>query len=134
MSAIVDYQYYTDTYMGSEADSASFPALYAHATRIVGLLTRWQVTEESFPDFDSVTKTMIQLAICSQVDFLGINGVDAMNSGEGGGGFTVGKVSIHGSNNSSGKAGAMSAYVSPAAISYLEQTGLMYPGVGVAQC
>lgn len=133
MSAIVDYTYYTNTYMGNEADATSFPALYAHATRIVGMLTRWQVTEETFPEFDGITRTMIQLAICSQVDFLAINGLDAMNSGDGGTGFTVGKVSVQG-KGSSGKAGAMSAYISPAAISYLEQTGLMYPGVGVAKC
>ena len=132
MSAIVDYTYYTDTYMGSEADSASFPALYAHATRIIGLLTRWQVTEETFPGFDSQTQTMIRLAICSQIDFRGIKGIEAMNSAENAG-FTVGKVTVHGSQ-SSGKGGAMSAYISPATISYLEQTGLMYPGVGVAKC
>lgn len=134
MSAIVDYQYYTDTYKGTEADDASFPALYAHAARFVGLMTRWQVTEETFPEFPSIIKTLIQLAICSQIDFLAINGLDVVNSGDGGGGFTVGKVTIHGNSNSSGKGGSMSAYTSPAAFAYLEQTGLMYPGVGVMQC
>lgn len=134
MSEIVDFAYYRDTYMGTEADSTSFPALYAHASRIIGALTRWQVTEEAFPEFPSIVKTQVQLAICSQIDFLAINGVDDMNSGAGGGGFTVGKVTVHGNNSSSGKSGAMSAYISPAAILYLEQTGLMYPGVGVAQC
>lgn len=134
MSAIVDFAYYTDTYKGTEADSTSFPALYAHASRIVSVMTRWQVTEETFPDFPSIVKTQIQLAICSQIDFLSINGLDDMNSGEGGGGFTVGKVTVHGNGSSSGKRGAMSAYISPAATMYLEQTGLMYPGVGVAQC
>jgi len=132
MSAMVDFTYYSNVYKGSEADATSFPALYAHASRIVGLLTRWQVTEETFPNFDSMTQTMIKLAICSQVDFFGINGIEAMNSGDNSG-FTVGKVTVHGSQ-SSGKAGAMSAYISPATLSYLEQTGLMYPGVGVAQC
>ena len=116
MSAIVDFAYYTDTYKGTEADSTSFPALYAHASRIVSVMTRWQVTEETFPDFPSIVKTQIQLAICSQIDFLSINGLDDRNSG------------------SSGKSGAMSAYISPAATMYLEQTGLMYPGVGVLQC
>ena len=133
MSAIVDFAYYTDTYKGTEAVPTSFPALYAHASRIVSVMTRWQVTEETFPDFPSIVKTQIQLAICSQIDFLAINGLDDMNSGEGGGGFTVGKVTVHGTQ-ASGKAGAMSASISPAAISYLEQTGLMYPGVGVAKC
>ena len=134
MSAIVDFAYYTDTYKGNEADETSFPALYAHASRIVSVMTRWQVTEETFPDFPSIVKTQIQLAICSQIDFLSINGLDDMNSGEGGGGFTVGKVTVHGNGSYSGKRGAMSAYISPAATMYLEQTGLMYPGVGVAQC
>lgn len=134
MSAIVDFQYYSETYKGNEADETSFPALYAHASRIVSVMTRWQVTEETFPDFPSIVKVQIQLAICSQIDFLAINGLDDMNSGEGGGGFTVGKVTVHGNSNSSGKSGAMSAYISPAATMYLEQTGLMCPGVGVLQC
>ena len=133
MSAIVDLTFYTSVYMGTEADSASFPALYAHASRIIGALTRWQVTEENFAELPSIVQTQYKLAICSQIDFLAINGVDEINSGESGG-FTVGKVTVHGNSNSSGKGGAMSAYTSPAAILYLEQTGLMYPGVGVAQC
>ena len=129
MSAIVDFPYYRDTYKGTEADNASFPALYAHASRVVGLMTRWQVTEETFPEFPPIVQTMIQLAICSQIDFFAINGLDVVNSGDGGGGFTVGKVTVHGNSNSSGKGGVMSAYTSPAAVSYLEQTGLMNPAV-----
>ena len=134
MSAIVDFSYYYNIYRGTEADQTSFPALYAHASRIIGAMTRWQVTEESFSELDSFVQTLCKDAICSQIDFLAINGVDDMNSGEGGGGFTVGKVTVHGNSNSSGKSGAMNAYISPAATMYLEQTGLMYPGVGVAQC
>jgi hypothetical protein len=132
MSAMVDFSYYSNVYQGNEADQTTFPALYAHASRAVGLLTRWQVTEETFPDFDSHIQELVKLAICSQIDFFGINGVDIVNSGDNTG-FTVGKVTVH-SNSTSGKAGAMSAYISPAAESYLVLTGLMYPGVGVAQC
>ena len=133
MSAIVDFPFYRDTYKGTEADATSVPALYAHASRIVGAMTRWQVTEENFSDYPSIIQTQYKLAICSQVDFLAVNGIDEMNSGDSGG-WTVGKVTVHGNGNSSGKSGAMSAYISPAATMYLEQTGLMYPGVGVAQC
>ena len=134
MSAIVDFAWYYNVYMGTEADQTSFPALYAHASRLIGAMTRWQVTEENFDEYPSIIQTQYKLAICSQIDFLAINGTEAMNSGDGGGGFTVGKVTVHGNSNSSGKGGAMSAYMSPAATMYLEQTGLMYPGVGVAQC
>ena len=130
MSAIVDFTYYKDTYKGTEADATSFPALNAHASRVIGAMTRWQVTEENFGELPSLTQTLYRLAICSQVDFLSINGVDSISGGEDAVGFSVGKVRVDGRNKSSA-GGAMSASISPAAISYLEQTGLMYPGVPV---
>ena len=132
MSAIVDFTYYKDTYKGTEADATSFPALNAHASRVIGAMTRWQVTEENFGELPSLTQTLYRLAICSQVDFLSINGVDSISGGEDAVGFSVGKVRVDGRNKSSA-GGAMSASISPAAISYLEQTGLMYPGVPVAE-
>ena len=132
MSAIVDFTFYKDVYMGTEADATSFPALNAHASRVIGSMTRWQVTEENFGELPSLTQTLYRLAICSQVDFLSINGVDSISGGEDAVGFSVGKVRVDGRNKSSA-GGAMSASISPAAISYLEQTGLMYPGVPVAE-
>lgn len=127
MSAIVDLTYYTDVYMGNEADEASFPALNAHASRIIGAMTRWQVTEENFARLPSLVQTLYRLAVCSQIDEIAINGVESLNSGSNGG-FTVGKVTVHeGTKASAG--GAMSANVSPAAMLYLEQSGLLYPAV-----
>lgn len=130
MSAIVDFQYYYNVYMGTEANQTSFPALYAHASRIIGAMTRWQVNEDNFPSFPPLVQTMYKLAICSEVDNLAINGVESINGGSNGG-FTVGKVTVHeGSKASAG--GAMSANISPAAMLYLEQSGLLYPAVPVA--
>ena len=127
MSAIVDFTYYRDVYKGNEADATSFPALYAHASRIIGAMTRWRVDEDNFSRLPSLTQTQYKLAICSQVDYLGINGVESINAGSNGG-FTVGKVTVHeGSKASAG--GAMSANISPAAMLYLEQSGLLYPAV-----
>lgn len=127
MSAIVDYSYYADTYMGSEADEASFPALNAHAARIIGAMTRWQVDETTIDSLPGIAQTLYRLAVCSQIDFLALNGVESISGGSGGG-FTVGKVSVQAGNNA-GTGGAMSANISPAAVSYLEQTGLMNPQV-----
>ena len=128
MSAIVDYPYYKGVYMGQEVEQASFPALCAHASRIVSVMTRWRVNEQNFNDLPEIVKTMYQLAICSQIDFLAINGLESMNS-NGDTGFTVGKVTVHGTDKTG--AGAMSGSVSPAALSYLEQSGLMNPSVAV---
>ncbi len=129
MSAIVTYQFYADVYMGSEADQASFPALLAHASRMIAAMTRWQVTEENFSELHSLVQTQYKLAICSQIDFLSLNGLESIND-TGGGGFTVGKVTVH-AKQSSASGGAMSANISPAALLYLEQTGLMCPAVPV---
>ena len=133
MSAIVDFTYYKDTYMGTEADSTSFPALNAHASRVIANMTRWQVDETTIDELPSFVQTLYRLAVCSQIDFLAINGVDSLSDGEGSVGFTVGKVRVDGKGKTR-TGGAMSASVSPAAISYLEQTGLMNPAVPVAGC
>lgn len=130
MSAIVDFSFYSQTYMGTEADQASFPALYAHASRVIGAMTRWHVDESNFDELPSFTQTLYRLAICSQIDYLSVNGVESLYDGEDSVGFSVGKVRVDGKAKASA-GGAMSASISPAAISYLEQTGLMYPGVPV---
>ena len=129
MSAIVDYAYYTGTYKGTEADPTSFPALYAHASRVIGAMARWKVTEDNFSTFPTFVQTLYKLAICSQVDFLSINGIESLSAGSGVG-FTVGKVRVDGSSRAAA-AGALSASVSPAAVAYLEQTGLLNPAVPV---
>ena len=132
MSAIVDFSYYWNVYQGTDVDQTSFPALYAHASRMVAAMCRWQVDEDNFSELTSFQQNLYRLAICSQIDFLSVNGLESIND-TGGGGFTVGKVTVHG-KSSSGSGGVMSASISPATMLYLEQSGLMYPGVGVAQC
>jgi hypothetical protein len=132
MSAIVDFCWYQSVYMGSEADAASFPALNAHASRVIATMTRWQVTPKNIEQYPSLVQTMYKLAICSQIDFLAINGLDSISGGDDVG-FSVGKVRVDGKNKSSA-GGAMSASISPAALSYLEQSGLMNPAVPVAGC
>lgn len=131
MSAIVDFTYYKDTYKGTEADQTSFPALNAHASRVIASMTRWQVDEDNFGELPSMIQTLYKLAICSQIDFLSINGVESISDGAEAVGFSVGKVRVDGKSKAS-TGGAMSASISPAAVSYLEQTGLMNPAVPVA--
>lgn len=127
MGVIVDFSFYTGEYMGTEADEASFPSLNANASRIIGAMTHWQVSEETIDNFPSMIRTLYRLAVCSQIDFLAINGVESVSGGNDTG-FTVGKVRVDGRNGTSG-GGAMSMSISPAAKTYLEQTGLMNPQV-----
>lgn len=127
MSAIVDYTYYTETYVGTEADEASFPALCARAEDVIGGMTHWWVDENSLGNYPAKTRELYRKAICAQIDFLALNGVEVL-SDAGGGGFTVGKVSVQAWAAANG-GGALRAAIAPRAIGYLEQTGLMNPQV-----
>lgn len=125
MSAIVDYEYYYTVYMGSEADEASFPALCARAADVVGAMIRWKDPEA----MTAFQLTLYKKAVCAQVDFFAVNGLDSVAGGNDRG-FTVGKVSISGKSGSDlVRKGAMADNIAPMAIMYLEQSGLMNPQV-----
>ena len=128
---IVDFVYYYNEYHGQEADQTSFPAFEARAEDIVCAMTRWQVSEETIADLPAFVQTLVKKAICAQVDYFGVNGLDSA-AGNDGRGFTVGKVSISGKSGSEiAHKGALSGNISPLALMYLEQTGLMNPAVPV---
>lgn len=130
--AIVDFAYYATVYMGKEASEEEFSPLAARAEDVIGAMTRWQAMEAAFASLSPFQQTLVKKAICAQVDFFAVNGLDSVASGDGANGFTVGKVSIGGRNiTSSTRSGAMVNHVSPLAILYLEQSGLMNPAVPV---
>lgn len=125
---VVDFAYYSAVYMGKEADETSFPALYARASDVIGAMTHW-LDEAKIMSLPARIQTLYKKAICSQIDFFALNGVESVNE-TGSGGFTVGKVTVHGKQNSGGTSGGrMADAVSPQAVLYLEQTGLMNPHV-----
>lgn len=129
--AIVNYAFYATVYMGQEADETGFPALEARAEDVICSMTRWQLSEETIASLPPGIQTLAKKAICAQVDFFAVNGLDSA-AGNDGRGFTVGKVSISGkSGGEIAHRGAMAGSLSPLALMYLEQTGLMYPGVPV---
>ena len=123
---VVDFTFYSTVYGGTDADSTSFPALCARASDIIGAVTHWKVDETNISRLHTLHQTLYKKAVCAQVDFLAINGMDSLND-TATAGFTVGKVTVHGKANASG--GKLRESISPPAIGYLEQTGLMNPQV-----
>jgi len=121
----VDFTFYSSVYGGTDATQQTFPALCARASDVIGAVTHW-VDEETIEKLPYLMQNLYKKAICAQIDFLSINGMDSLNE-TATGGFTVGKVTVHGKANASG--GKMQESISPLAISYLEQTGLMNPQV-----
>ena len=123
---IVNYGFYSAVYMGTDADEASFPALCARASDIIGAVTHW-ADDAAVAKLPNALQTLYKKAVCAQIDYLAINGTDSVNE-TASAGFTVGKVTVHGNANASGS-GKLSQFISPLAIGYLEQTGLMNPQV-----
>ena len=130
MSAIVDFTYYSTVYMGKEADATSFPALCARASDVVGAMTRWA----DFETLSEFQQTLYKKAICAQVDYFAVNGLDSVAGGNERG-WTVGKVSVHSKNEQTeigaARVGVMAEHISPMVMLYLEQTGLLNPAVPV---
>ena len=131
--AIVDWTYYSTVYLGQEATETDFPALEARAEDIIGAMTKWQVTADTIASLPPFQRTLVKKAICAQVDYFAVNGLDSIASGESGGiGFSVGRVSISGSASARASGGILAAFIAPMAMAYLEQSGLMNPQVTTA--
>ena len=132
MGAIVDFDFYTAVYMGQEADAASFPALCARASDVVGAMTRWQVDCGNIAGLHPRIQALYKKAICAQVDYFAVNGFDSVAGGNDRG-WSVGKVSVSGKSVvDTVRKGTMADSISPLALMYLEQTGLMGPQVETA--
>ena len=121
---VVDWTFYSTVYGGTDATSQTFPALCARACDVIGAVTHW-VDDATISTLPALYQTLYKKAVCAEVDFLALNGSDILN--DSGGGFTVGKVTIQGKSNTAG--GKLTESISPLAIGFLEQTGLMNPQV-----
>ena len=121
----VDYTFYTSVYGGTDVDATSFPSLCARASDVIGAVTHW-VDDSTLEQLPYLMQNLYKKAICAQIDFLSINGIDSLNE-TAAGGFTVGKVTVQGKANANG--GKLQESISPLAIAYLEQTGLMNPQI-----
>lgn len=122
--AIVSYEYYTSSYYGEPVAVTDFPRYDARAELVIRNITKGAT--DHFDSMTEATQEAVKNAICAQIEYFSIYGVDVSVTGRQGGSFTVGKVSV--TNGSEVKTGASSA-VCPLAIEFLEQTGLLNPAV-----
>lgn len=124
--AIVTEAYYTDTYMGEPIAAADFPRAEARAERIITQITHGRASNyDALPAFQ---QEAVQEAICAQIEYYAVNGVEISISGKTADGWTVGKVRVDKGSSGSASTGAASM-VCPSAIAALEQTGLLNPQV-----
>ena len=122
--AAVTFDFFANTYCGDPAvTEAAFPRLEARAEDAVNALIRFQAVPAQF-------EVLYQKAICAQIDYYAIYGIEAASAGLMENSFTVGKVSVPGGGAAARSGGA--SMIAPQAVAYLEQTGLLNPAVPVA--
>lgn len=122
---IVDYGYYTSTYMGDQVDGSVFPPMEAKAERLIIQITHGRAADVQH--LPPAIQIAVKNAICAQIEYYNLVGLDVSIAGDTASEWTVGKVHV----NSGAKASATGAVsmVCPAAIAELEQTGLLNPSV-----
>ena len=122
--AAVTFDFFANTYCGDPAvTEAAFPRLEARAEDAVNALIRFRAVPPQL-------EVLYQKAICAQIDYYAIYGIEAASAGLMENSFTVGKVSITGGGAAARSGGA--SMIAPQAVAYLEQTGLLNPAVPVA--
>lgn len=125
--AIVSYDYYYEIYMGEAVAEKDFPPMAKKAERLIKQITHGRATEEKFAALPAFQQEAVIDAICAQIEYYALYGVDVSIGGRTADGFTVGKVRVDAGKQ--GTATGAASMVCPSAIAALEQTGLLNPQV-----
>lgn len=124
---IVTYSYYKDTYCGETIAQEDFPQYECRAERQIINLTHGRAA--NFAALHAFQQTAVQNAICAQIEYLLLEGIEITVNGTSAGGWTVGKVRVDKGSSGSGALKAGATTISAGAIAELEQTGLLNPQV-----
>lgn len=125
---LVSLTYYNDVYLGEPVPETEFPRLELRAEDLILGLIGMSATGVGL--LDEETATLVDKAICCQIEYMFEYGTGvAVYGKEAGGGFTVGKVSVNNGSSTAAAAGARSM-IAPGVYVYLERTGLLNPAVG----
>jgi hypothetical protein len=121
--AYIDYNFYTNVYQGVQiADADTFLRLAERAGDVIDQLTNYQIGDiTQYPEW---MQTLIKKAVAAQVEYFAytddsvLHGVNDLQN-----------VKLGDFSYTLGNPGAVP--ISPAVLSYLRQTGLLYRGVTV---
>lgn len=125
-------EYYNDTFQGTPAtDDAELAAIIHRASDLVDSLTRYLIPQAGLASCPEFVQEQVKKATAYQVEyFIQNGGLATANSGQGvaAESVTVGKFTMRQARTA--KQGNTDSRISPAALSCLEPTGLLYRGVG----
>ena len=130
--AIVTYSYYTDVYMGETIAQTDFPRIEARAQRAITKITHGRAAEDKFAALHPFQQEAVKEAICAQCEYYALYGADiSVNGDTGTNGWSIGEMRINGGSSRAHDAqqNIAATMICAAAVSALEQTGLMNPQV-----
>lgn len=127
--AIVDENYYNNTFLGLPVPAADFPRYNAWAERAISLLTRGTVSEENISSLPGFIQAAYKDAICAQISYFLEEGLSVGLEGTRDTAFTVGKVSVSKGANGELRGGVFAGMACPEAVAILEATGLIGPQI-----
>ena len=123
---IVSFEYYSNVWLGEPIAENEFPRAEAKAERAVNQITFGRSAD--FAGLPAYQQEAVKGAICAQVEYYALMGTDvSVNGDTGGAGWTVGKVHVNGGSGAAGSRTGAQSMLCTAAISLLEQSGLMNP-------
>lgn len=119
----VDETYYTTEYMGEPVEPADFQKLVVRASRLIDVLTDYQIPKIGLDKFTEEVQEQIKNACCAQIEFYQVEGIFADISGStaSGGSVSISSFSYSGLQSTSKQANR----VAPACLTFLDATGLL---------
>lgn len=128
--AYISYQQYSTLYGQPLISEDDFAVYAAQASDMIDLLTEQRIQQAGgITVLPAWIASLVEKATAAQVVyFIQQGGLESVQSGQAGQGYSVGKVRL----DAAGAASSLSAaalMISPMARALLEQTGLMYRGV-----
>ena len=120
----VDLTYYMSKYEGEKVDDTVFPSLAKRASRLIDVLTDYQIPKIGLDKFSDQVQKLVKDACCAQIEYYQVEGVhsDISGSTQSGGSVSIGGFSYSGGNQSVSK---QANRVAPGCLSFLEGTGLL---------
>lgn len=113
--------FYKDVYLGEPVGETDFPRLFVRAQETLQAVTlgRLYTVNETLMDH-------VKRALCAQIEYLHMMGVESATVGTSDGSYTTGHVSVSGGSSGGGEASAVTACAR--AQMHLFPTGLLYRG------
>ena len=119
---LVNFAYYSENFGTVNMTEEDFNKFEKAAERLVFYASDGRIAQ--FNDFPPRIQTDVKNAICAQVDYYALNGLETTVSADADS-FTVGKVSVNRNSQAANTSGIGIVPLAPAARMYLEQTGLL---------